>query len=158
MNDTPQFKKFETHPMRIMIEDISVAGSAFASNEEGDTVFLNKRIVDRLILEGGEILMAQCIPNYEDKRHSIPWRCIRAGVLDDLPSASTPLAKPKPSIGERIKEYMSSGDDFEAGMDEFMSAGEISDALSIDVDAVQKYFDSDEGNYQILRCYRFKWI
>ena len=130
MNDTPQRTAFETHPMRIMVEDISAAGSAFASNEEGDTVFLNKRIVDRLILEGGEILMAQCIPNYEDKRHSIPWRCIRAGVLDD----------------------------FEAGMDEFMSAGEISDALSIDVDAVQKYFDSDENNYEILRCYRFKWI
>ena len=155
MNDTPQRTAFETHPMRIMVEDISVAGSAFASNEEGDTVFLNKRIVDRLALEGGEILMAQCIPNYEDKRDAIPWRCIRAAALDVVPSPSTPLAKPKPTIGERIKDYMSNLD---TEYDEFMSAGEVADALSIDVDAVQKYFDSDESNYEIFRCYRFKWI
>ena len=148
MNDTPQRTAFETHPMRIMVEDISVAGSAFASNEEGDTVFLNKRIVDRLALEGGEILMAQCIPNYEDKRDLIPWRCIRASVLDVVPSIP---------LSERIKEYMSNLD---TEYDEFMSAGEVADALMMptEVDAVQKYFDSDENNYEILRCYRFKWI
>jgi len=148
MNDTPQRTAFETHPMRIMVEDISVAGSAFASNEEGDTVFLNKRIVDRLALEGGEILMAHCIPNYEDKRKAIPWRCIRASVLDVVPSIP---------LSERIKEYMSNLD---TEYDEFMSAGEVADALMMptEVDAVQKYFDSDENNYEILRCYRFKWI
>ena len=157
MNDTPQRTAFETHPMRIMVEDISAAGSAFASNEEGDTVFLNKRMVDRLKLEGAEILMAHCIPNYEDKRDAIPWRCIRAAALDVLPSPSIPLAKPKPTIGERIKDYMSNLD---TEYDEFMSAGEVADALMMptEVDAVQKYFDSDENNYEILRCYRFKWI
>lgn len=157
MSDAPQRITFETHAMQIMVEDISLAGSAFASNEEGDTVFLNKRLVERLALEGGEILMAQCIPNYEDKRDAIPWRCIRAAVLDEAPELSIPLAKPEISIGERIKEYMSNLD---AEYDEFMSAGEVADALIMptEVDAVQKYFDSDESNYHILRCYRFKWI
>jgi hypothetical protein len=146
---------FETFPMKIMVEDISLAGSAFASNDKGDTVFLNKRIVERLDLEGGEILMAQCIPNYEDKRDAIPWRCIRAAVLDEAPAQLRGQA-----IDDRIHDYMrkESEESKILDADHFISAGEVADALSINVDDVMNYFDSDGGNYEILRCYRFKWL
>ena len=171
MSDAPQRITFETHAMQIMVEDISLAGSAFASNEEGDTVFLNKRLVERLALEGGEILMAQCIPNYEDKRDAIPWRCIRAAVLNVAPASSinpdsqrigirVDLVAAKPSIDDRIHDYMrkESEESKILDADHFISAGEVADALSINVDDVINYFDSDGGNYEILRCYRFKWL
>jgi hypothetical protein len=163
MSDAPQRITFETHAMQIMVEDISLAGSAFASNEEGDTVFLNKRLVERLALEGGEILMAQCIPNYEDKRDAIPWRCIRAAVLNVAPASSINTVKPgaaKPSIDDRIHDYMrkESEESESLDADHFITAGEVADALSINVDDVMNYFDKEESNYEILRCYRFKWL
>ena len=84
MQDIPMKKSFETTLMKILIEEVSYTGSAFGTTEEGEGVFLNSRMVDRLSLEGGEILMAKCIPNYEDKRDTIPWRCIRGHVIDQL--------------------------------------------------------------------------
>ena len=84
MQDTPMKKSFETTLMKILVEEVSHTGSAFATTEEGEGVFLNRRMVDRLALEGEEILMAHCIPNYEDKRDHTPWRCVRGEVIDQL--------------------------------------------------------------------------
>jgi hypothetical protein len=74
---------FDTTKMRVMIESIAATGSAFGSNEDGDIVFLNKRLVDKVGLEMGDVVEAHAIPNYEDKRDSIPWRGVRVSMPRD---------------------------------------------------------------------------
>ena len=74
---------FQTHKMRVMIDDMSQAGSAFGSSENGDVVFFNLRLVERMALEIGDIVEAHVIPNYEDKRQDVPWRAIK--VIRDAP-------------------------------------------------------------------------
>ena len=46
-------------------------------------VFINSRIVSAIKLREGDTLRATIIPNYEDKRHSVQWRAIRATVLGE---------------------------------------------------------------------------
>ena len=70
-------KKFQSEQMEVLIEELTYSDSAFGSNEEGDGVFFNKRIVDSMDIEVGDEVTAHCIPNYSDKRDDIPWRCIR---------------------------------------------------------------------------------
>ena len=70
-------KKFHSEQMEVLIEELTYSDSAFGSNEEGDGVFFNKRIVDAMDIEVGDEVTAHCIPNYSDKRDDIPWRCIR---------------------------------------------------------------------------------
>ena len=71
---------FETNKMRVMIEGLTYTGSAFGSNEAGDTVFFNQRLVERVSLEVGDIVEAHAIANYEDKRAETPWRAIRVSA------------------------------------------------------------------------------
>ena len=71
---------FETNKMQVMIEGLTYTGSAFGSNEAGDTVFFNQRLVERVSLEVGDIVEAHAIANYEDKRADTPWRAIRVSA------------------------------------------------------------------------------
>ncbi len=71
---------FETNKMQVMIEGLTYTGSAFGSNEAGDTVFFNQRLVERVSLEVGDIVEAHAIANYEDKRAETPWRAIRVSA------------------------------------------------------------------------------
>ena len=82
---------FNTTPFNVIIEDLTYTNSAFGQNEEGDVVFFNNRLVNKLNLDLGDIVVAHCIPNYEDKRHETPWRAIRVtstmkddGQFEDL--------------------------------------------------------------------------
>lgn len=89
--------EFDTTKMRVMIESVSASGSAFGTTEGGDTVFLNKRLVDRVDLDMGDVVEAYVIPNFEDKRQSIPWRAVR--VSPNKESVDTPVpAIPVPAI------------------------------------------------------------
>ena len=73
-------KAFETNKMRVMIEGLTHTGSAFGTNEAGDTVFFNQRLVEKVELEIGDIVEAYAIPNYEDKRDETPWRAIKVDI------------------------------------------------------------------------------
>ena len=84
MINTQLRKTFETTPMKIMVEEISFSKSAFAVNEKGDSVFINARLVKRMGLDYGDILVGHCIPNYEDKRDHTPWRCIQVEKIENL--------------------------------------------------------------------------
>ena len=75
--------KFNTEKMMVLIEDVSYANSAFGVNERGESVFFNSRIVNKMDLEIGDEISAQCLPNYEDKRAQVKWRCVRTQLLDD---------------------------------------------------------------------------
>ncbi len=102
-------KAFETKAMNVMIEDVTVAGSAFGSNEDGDTVFFNARLVERMKLDFGDIVCANAIPNYEDKRAETPWRAVRVSaapsndekMLNDL-LAPVPAARTAPQLDAEI--------------------------------------------------------
>jgi hypothetical protein len=73
-------KEFNTTKMRVWIEYLSATGSSFGSNEDGNTVFFNKRLVDRVGLTVGDVVDADVIPNFEDKRETIPWRAVRVSL------------------------------------------------------------------------------
>ena len=68
---------FKTDTMSILMEEYTYSGSMFGINDEGEGVFFNSRVVDKMDLEVGDYVTAHCIPNYADKRDEIPWRCIR---------------------------------------------------------------------------------
>ena len=70
-------QSFNTTAMPVIVDGITNSNSAFGATEEGEAVFFNTRIVQRMNLEEGQMVYAHCIPNYEDKRDQIPWRCIR---------------------------------------------------------------------------------
>ena len=67
---------FHTEKMCVLIECLTYAGSAFGVNENGECVFFNARIVNKLNLLSGNMVISQCLPNYYDKRDEVPWRCI----------------------------------------------------------------------------------
>ena len=79
---------FNTTAMPVIVDGITNSNSAFGATEEGEAVFFNTRIVQRMNLEEGQMVYAHCIPNYEDKRDQIPWRCIR--IEEELEKRNIP--------------------------------------------------------------------
>lgn len=70
-------RDFNTTVRTVHVEELTYSGSAFGSTDDGEGVFFNTRVVDRMDLEPGDLVTAHLIPNYIDKRDEIPWRCIR---------------------------------------------------------------------------------
>jgi hypothetical protein len=75
---------FHAKKMSVLIECLTYAGSAFGVNENGEGVFFNARIVNKLNLLAGNMVISQCLPNYLDKRDEVPWRCIN--TINSSPS------------------------------------------------------------------------
>lgn len=46
-------------------------------------MFFNSRIVQRMGLKGGQTVQAYLVPNFPDKRDSIPWRAMRVEVTHE---------------------------------------------------------------------------
>ena len=74
--------KFRTKPMKVLIETYTYSGSAFGVNEHGDLVFFSRRLVKAVSLDEGDVVSANCIPNYSDKRDCVPWRCIKCQIVN----------------------------------------------------------------------------
>ena len=70
-------KEFDTTKMPAVVETNTFSGSAFAVNSQGEQIFINSRIMERMELEKGDQVTAYVLPNYEDKRDTIPWRAMR---------------------------------------------------------------------------------
>jgi len=70
-------QNFKSEEFGVLIEEWTFSGSAFGVNEEGDAVFFNARLVNKMDIEVGDYVIAHCIPNYADKRDEVPWRCVR---------------------------------------------------------------------------------
>ena len=143
---TPQRTTFDTKSMRVMVEEVSYSGSAFAANEEGDGVFLNGRLVELLSLEGGEVLMAHCIPNYEDKRDHIPWRCVRAEKIEE----NIHDINERAMTDKLIKEYM------KRERHGLFTPQEVSEEFGgVNADDVQRHFDENKSDYEVVQCYNY---
>ena len=66
-----------TEEANIEIDFLTYSGSAFALCDNGDQVFLNSRIVDKMQLQEGDICKALLLENFEDKKAITPWRAVR---------------------------------------------------------------------------------
>ena len=74
---TPKSSKAESN---IEIDFITYSGSAFGICENGDQVFLNARIVNKMELNEGDVCRALLLENYEDKIDVTPWRAVRVSA------------------------------------------------------------------------------
>jgi len=72
-----------TEVKEVIIEETTYSDSAFGVTEEGDGVFFNARIVQRMGLKGGQTVQAYLVTNFPDKRDSIPWRAMRVEVTHE---------------------------------------------------------------------------
>ena len=80
----------DTTKMEAVVEMKSFSGSAFAVNSAGEQIFINARIMERMNLEEGGLVTAYVLPNYADKRQTIPWRAMRVDVPRDIPQQTSP--------------------------------------------------------------------
>ena len=71
-----------TRRQQIIVEYLTPTGSGFGVTPEGEQVFMNKRLVDTMNVQAGDIYNAFLLPNYPDKRDSIPWRAMRVEPAD----------------------------------------------------------------------------
>ena len=96
----------------LMIESITMVGSAFGVTTSGAQTYINKRIVDSISLCEGDIVEALVLPNYDDKRPTVPWRALRltksTSTFEHEPE-EVPVAAPAPQVstGDRILALIS---------------------------------------------------
>tara|TARA_R110000796_G_scaffold84437_1_gene184075 strand:- start:316 stop:861 length:546 start_codon:yes stop_codon:yes gene_type:complete len=124
---------FETTDMKVLIEDVTSAGSAFGSNEQGASVFFSSRLVERMDLDFGDIVSASAIPNYEDKREDTPWRAIRVMAVADTATikvAQTARSLTYPEVDSMIYDALQDPDV------NYWTVSDIADALDLDTKAV----------------------
>jgi len=146
MNAMPMKTTFETTTMNILIEDISYTNSAFGATEEGVKVFLNSRMVERLGLEIGSIMVAHCIPNYENKRDNIPWRCVRGEKIEE----NIHEINERAMTDKLIKEYM------KRERHGLFTPQEVSEEFGgVNAEDVQRHFDENKSDYEIVQCYTY---
>ncbi len=96
-----------TEVKEVIIEETTYSDSAFGVTEEGDGVFFNARIVQRMGLKGGQTVQAYLVPNFPDKRDSIPWRAMRVEVTHEQENIEVTPTTPLDRIHRLLKEDMS---------------------------------------------------
>jgi len=72
---------------RVLVEELTYSGSAFGVLANGEGVFINSRIVEKMELSPGTAVYAQVLPNFTDKKDNIPWRVVNV-VVDDVEEAT----------------------------------------------------------------------
>ena len=71
-----------TEEANIEIDFITHSGSAFGICANGDQVFLNARIMNRMELQEGDICKALLLENFDDKKTVTPWRVVRVSPIN----------------------------------------------------------------------------
>jgi hypothetical protein len=132
---TSMNQTFRTEPMPVVIETVSYAGSAFGVNAQGEQVFINSRIVEKCRLEEGMEVVARVLPNYEDKRHTIPWRAMRVDQEPRAVDPVTPMSVAAPAVQDTAASTDAKVYDY---MDDkgYYTTADISEALEMDSRAV----------------------
>ena len=115
---------FETTTFNVLIDTTTFAGSCFGATDDGSAVFFNARIVKTLGLEEGELVSAKCIPNYEDKRSDVPWRCVSASRIEE-PVAEEPAKRSAAEVDQQVYGFMLSVEDY-------CLTNEVAEAVDVD--------------------------
>ncbi len=138
------FDTESTKQVQILVEYVTDTGSAFAVTPQGDTVFLNARLVNRMNVEAGDVYNAFLLPNYPDKRDDTPWRAMRVELAPVTPMIDNiKLSREDQEMLERA-EY----EEKEARIVEYMreyggasTVLELSTALDLEPSDVQSILD-----------------
>ena len=69
---------------QILVEYLTDVGSAFAITEEGEQVYLSKRLTEKMDVQPGDIFDAHVLLNYADKRDKIKYRAMRIVVATEI--------------------------------------------------------------------------
>jgi hypothetical protein len=85
---------------RVLVEELTYSGSAFGVLANGEGVFINSRIVDKMELSPGIAVHAQVLPNFSDKRETIPWRVVNVQLETADELQPTPTPKPEPEVND----------------------------------------------------------
>jgi len=136
------FDLSQTRKQQILVEYLTDTGSAFAVTPHGEQVFLNRRLVEKMNLEGGEVLDAFLLPNYPDKRETIPWRAMRVEFpqQDDKLDVVTENAKAQMKKNRAdILQYMQ---DNGADEDVAVHPMELANQLEMPVEQVKQILDA----------------
>lgn len=133
-----------TEVKEVIVEEKTYSGSAFGVTQAGDGVFFNARIVEAVGLDAGALVKAYLVPNFPDKRHSIPWRAMRVEVLNsnaDLVGVDTTGA----DLVTRIHDLL--------GEAAVFSAEEVAEELGADVEVVRKLLENDNQIHSEMMYY-----
>jgi len=123
-----------TEVKEVIIEETTYSDSAFGVTEEGDGVFFNSRIVQKMGLKGGQTVQAYLVPNFSDKRDSIPWRAMRVEVTHEQENIEVVPT----TLRDRIHRLLK-GD-----MTYMWTVTEIAEELEEDVKVVEKLLADDD--------------
>ena len=123
-----------TEVKEVIIEETTYSDSAFGVTEEGDGVFFNSRIVQKMGLKGGQTVQAYLVPNFSDKRDSIPWRAMRVEVTHEQENIEVVPT----TLRDRIHRLLK-GD-----MTYMWTLTEIAEELDEDVKVVEKLLADDD--------------
>ena len=69
---------------QILVEYLTSSGSAFAITEEGEQVYLSKRLTEKMDVQPGDIFDAHVLLNYADKRDMIKYRAMKVEVAANI--------------------------------------------------------------------------
>ncbi len=122
-----------TEVKEVIIEETTYSDSAFGVTEEGDGVFFNSRIVQKMGLKGGQTVQAYLVPNFSDKRDSIPWRAMRVEVTHEQENIEVTPTTLRDRIHRLLKEDH-----------EYWTALELAEELEEDVEVVEKLLADDD--------------
>ena len=127
-----------TEVKEVIIEETTYADSAFGVTEEGDGVFFNSRIVQKMGLKGGQTVQAYLVPNFPDKRDSIPWRAMRVEVTHDQENLSH---RPRwvGELGDKIRRLL------KEDISVMWTVTEIAEELEEDEEVVAKLLAEDKS-------------
>lgn len=120
---------FETIKKPIIVEVLTYSGSAFGATVEGEQVFINQRIVEAMGLTEGRTVLAYLLPNYADKRDTIPWRAMRVDLGTEVQEPTPEPVDPGKLIYEHIK----------AAPDEYFTTADLSEDLGLDTKTVNNW-------------------
>lgn len=86
----------------VIVDGITMTGSAFGVTSAGDGVFINTRIVNAMKIKSGDHLRAYIVPNYEDKRDAVKYRALRVDVVHSMFEGQAPDAQdPEPKVASQ---------------------------------------------------------
>ena len=123
-----------TEVKEVIIEETTYSDSAFGVTEEGDGVFFNARIVQKMGLKGGQTVQAYLVPNFSDKRDSIPWRAMRVEVTHEQENIEVTPTTLRDRIHRLLKEDH-----------EYWTALELAEELEEDVKVVARLLAEDKS-------------
>jgi hypothetical protein len=114
--------KFNTTKIHALVTNITQHSSAFAINQEGDSIFITNNLSRFLSLKVGDTVFVEAVINHPDKRDTIKWRavgCIKSPPViepeepDDEEEEALGIlnkmikdAKPKPTDVQTAISYM----------------------------------------------------